>query len=395
MREVETDRLPVNIVCFSGVDWDSYRQRPQHLMLAFADRGHRVVYVDNLGTRPPHPADLKRITRRLRNWLRAKSYARSSETERNIVVESPIVPPIPQLDLARRVTRVLVGRRLRRKLVTERPLVVWTYLPLRVIRDVAGDLAADLLVYDWADDAAAHVLTHSARHKRRISQWEDETAREADLVFVASKELLRRRGQQNPKTFLMPHGVSSSGPQHPAPASVTGATRPRIGFVGGLTPWTDIDLLDDLAESRPLWSFVLVGPIRTKVDGLRKRENVILLGERPHDEIPALLSAFDAAIIPYRVEPAIQAASPIKLREYLAQGLPVVSVDLPEVREFVPPVRVASDRDGFLRALDDAVTEGKRVPPDFNRSWERCADEMEQLILRELTGARGWEQDRA
>ena len=75
---------------------------------------------------------------------------------------------------------------------------MWTYLPLPVIADTAKALGADLLVYDWSDDASEHVLSRSARQRRRIGGWEEEMAGRADVVFVASEELLRSRG--SPRT---------------------------------------------------------------------------------------------------------------------------------------------------------------------------------------------------
>jgi glycosyltransferase involved in cell wall biosynthesis len=105
---------------------------------------------------------------------------------------------------------------------------------------------------------------------------------------------------------------------------------------------------------------------------------VILTGERPHEEIPSYLAGFDVAIIPYRVSPAMAAASPVKLREYLAAGLPVVSVDVPEVREFGPTVRVASGPVEFLEHIEAAVVEkrARRRKVPKTASWDERADEM-------------------
>lgn len=375
---------PWTIVCFAGVDWQSHRQRPQALMASFAEQGHRVLYIDNLGTRMPRPADARRVLRRLANWLRTSRRSPARE-DRGVKVDSPVVLPLQHLTPVRWIGRVTLARRLRRRVPTTRPLVIWTYLPLPVISDVARALDADLLVYDWADDAAEHVLTRSKQHRRRISRWEDEMAGRADLLLVASAELLRRRGSPNHRTFVVPHGVQSvnddGGPLLPI---VAGSRHPRVGLIGSISEWIDIGLLDRLAEARPGWSFIMVGPIKTKVDRLRRRQNVILTGERPYEEIPTLLSSLDAAVVPYRVAPAIEAASPVKLREYLAFGLPVVSVDIPEVRPFVPPVEVASGPNEFLDALERAVVRGRRPPDYVPPTWDDTAQEIAGLIERAL-----------
>jgi len=380
-------RGPWTIVCFSGVEWTSHRRRSHLLMSEFARRGHRVLYVDNLGTRLPRLRDTKRVVRRLRNWLRSSRGSRPTSPA-GIQVDSPIVPPLQNVRVVRAVARRLLVRRLRRQMPPGRPLLVWTYVPLPVVADVAEDLEADLLVYDWSDDAAEHVLTKSRRVRERIGRWEDAMATRADLLLVASAELLRRRGSSNPRTYVVPHGAQPAhGAEHAPLPEIAGLPHPRVGFVGSITEWIDLDLVNRLARARPHWSFVMVGPVKTRLGSVAKRANVVFTGERPYEEIPAYLSAFDTAIIPYRIAPAIEAASPLKLREYLVHGLPVVSVDIPEVRPFHPPVRLAASSEEFLAAIEQALQEGRREPDPGTGlwSWEECSDEISRLIENALT----------
>jgi glycosyltransferase involved in cell wall biosynthesis len=249
-----------------------------------------------------------------------------------------------------------------------------------VIRDVTRRLDAALLVYDWADDASAHVLTRSGAHRRRLAGWEDEMAAAADVTFLSSAELMRRRGAVCRHAVLMPHGA----PVVPADAEPPPAQRrehlgkPRIGFVGSITEFTDLPLVEGLARARPDWSFVLVGPARVSVKALASLPNVTLVGAVPHPEVLALLPSLDAAIIPYHVTPATEAASPVKVHEYLAFGLPVVSVDIPEVRDLEPGVAVATGTEGFLAALDDAVCRGRQPPATGGQraSWAEQVETM-------------------
>jgi glycosyltransferase involved in cell wall biosynthesis len=209
-------------------------------------------------------------------------------------------------------------------------------------------------------------------------------------VFVASAELLRRRGSSNPRTHVVPHGVPPRPARAaPEPEALRGLPRPRVGFVGSISEWTDLDLVRGLAEARADWSFVLVGPVKAKADRLRGKPNLLLTGERPHEEIPGFLAAFDAAIIPYRVTPATEAASPVKLREYLAQGLPVVSVDVPEVRPFSPPVELAAGVDGFVEALERAIARGRGTPArEAAPGWASRVDEMIAKASEALAASR-------
>jgi len=262
--------------------------------------------------------------------------------------------------------------------------VVWTYLPLPAVRAVANRLEADLLVYDWCDDASARSLAKGAYRKRKIGRWEDAMATEADLVFVAAEEMLRRRRPANPNTHLIAHGVVAGHQVGPAPESVLNMPGPRIGYIGTIGRWTDTELLRRLAVASPEWSFVLVGPVRKPVGELERLENVLMMGERPHEEVPSLLSAFDAAVVPYLVSDSTTSASPLKVREYLQHGVPVVSVDLPDIRPLSPPVRLASGPVGFKEQLTAAMAGSTPDPSSSIGSWDDRAEWMAELLLERL-----------
>jgi glycosyltransferase involved in cell wall biosynthesis len=373
--------LSWSILCFSGIDWDYNRQRPHWIMSSLAERGASVLYVDNVGLRLPRPADLRRVIHRLSIWADS-SRRPSTEVRPRILRDAPIVPPLQHFGPIRRVASRMLVRRLGPRLGPQRPLIVWTYLPAPAIADAAEALGADLLVYDWADDASVHILTPRERHRRRVAAWEDQMLARADVVFVASEELLRRRGSPNPRTFLVPHGVPFLAEDDP-PALVLRAPRPRIGFVGTLSEWVDFDLLKTVVAARPGWSFVFVGPVRTQVKSFVRMPNVFALGPRPHEEIGGVLSALDVALIPYRLTAAMSVASPVKLHEYLAKGLPVVSTDLPEVRPYSPPVRIASGAEAFLSAIEEGLEQG-HTSPRAGTAWDQRVDTMVDHVMQTL-----------
>jgi glycosyltransferase involved in cell wall biosynthesis len=351
-------------------------------MRSLVERGATVTYVENIGTRLPRPSDASRVLRKVRRWARSTAAKQPPEVEARIRVDSPVVLPYQHLDAVRSMGLRTLMRRLGRRAAARRPLVVWTYLPMPVIRDFARAAGADALVYDWCDDAAAHVLSKSEKQRRRIARWEDEMVAAADVVFVASQSLLDARGSSNPNTLVVPHG----SPRRQGRAQERRANgAPTVGFVGSITQWTDLELVDRLAAERPDWRFVMVGPVKTRVGALRRRGNVVFTGERPHEEIPGYLDSFDVAIIPYRITAATTAASPLKLREYLASGLPVVSVDVPEVHGFGDDVEIASDADGFLAAIERAVATGRRpAAAAAQGSWEERVEEMAGRVTEAL-----------
>lgn len=386
-RAAETGTGPTggrryDIICFSGVDWDSHWQRPHHLMRVIAGWGHRVIFVDNLGVRLPRLRDLPRVGRRLRRQMRARnSLAEPRLIPHGIRVHSPLIPPLHQISPLRGLARSALRRRITDHLSNDGErsdgLIVWTYLPLPIIRELADGSEADLLVYDWADDASEHMIAATRSHRRRVAQWEDQMAARADLVFMASTELHDRRRPPPNKTFLITHGSHVADGAREIPVPIASIAPPRIGFVGSVSDSVDVELLDWMARQRPNWNLLMVGPVKTDVGPLNNRNNVHMLGEQPHERISSFMAAFDVAVVPYRLTPATLRASSIKLREYLAHGLPVVSVDFPDARHFEDQIEIASDRRSFLEAVERCI--GMRPRPRRLaelETWDGRAAEM-------------------
>jgi glycosyltransferase involved in cell wall biosynthesis len=153
----------------------------------------------------------------------------------------------------------------------------------------------------------------------------------------------------------------------------------RIAFVGSISQVVDIALLDELAAQNPLWSFVLAGPARVPLRQLSRHPNVLIMGERSADDVATLLGECDVGIIPYlRTTRGLDTVSPLKLQDYLARGLPVVSVDIPEVRGY-DDVELASGVAGFAAAIQRALERG-RGPGRVAGSWADAVGEMVQHI---------------
>ena len=191
-----------------------------------------------------------------------------------------------------------------------------------------------------------------------VVQDEERLLRMADVVFVTAQALLETRRKLHSNVHLVPNAAdyehfARSVP--PAPELVR-LPSPIIGYVGALAPWVDYELLRFLAESRPSWSFVFVGPILSDVSPLRGLANVHLLGYRAYPSLPSYLAGFDVCIIPFRMNDLIEATNPVKFYEYLAAGKPVVATPLPEILPFSGVVRVADSPESFLEAVEESIT---------------------------------------
>ena len=156
----------------------------------------------------------------------------------------------------------------------------------------------------------------------------------------------------------MPHGVDyehfSKAVSHhlPAPADIADIPHPRLGFFGLIRDWVDLDLLADVARRRPDWHLVLIGDSTIDLSPYQCLANMHFLGRKPYAELPAYCKEFDAGLVPFKINELTKAVNPIKLREYLAAGLPVVSTPLPEVKACGPWVRIAADAEEFVGAVE-------------------------------------------
>ncbi len=163
-----------------------------------------------------------------------------------------------------------------------------------------------------------------------------------------------------------------------------------IGYFGSLHEWIDFELIEFLARARPQWTFLLVGHVATEPGALRSLPNVVLAGAQPYPSLPQWARAFDAAIIPYRLNRQVANANPLKLREYLATGKPVVSVRNPEIEKFSGWVRIADDRETFLAALDEAIGDqgaeasARRMAAVADQSWDRRVEDVVAQVAKKL-----------
>jgi len=238
--------------------------------------------------------------------------------------------------------------------IPHRHLWSFTYnVPSEAVREGAR------LVYDVIDHPDVFP------YPRGLLRRNHETGlREAAMVFAVSRPLWEEARGRRPDAAYLPNGVEFdrfAAPPDPASiperlAAARSVGRPVAGFVGALARWVDTELLAALAAARPDWDLAIVGEeLDDSFAGLLRqgRPNVLFLGPRPYAAIPSILSAFDAGLIPFRLGPEGASASPIKMYEYLAAGLPVVATPLPECAG-VPEVSVGRDAQAFADLLERA-----------------------------------------
>jgi glycosyltransferase involved in cell wall biosynthesis len=222
-----------------------------------------------------------------------------------------------------------------------------------------------------------------------VAEMDEKITRVADVVFVASETLLEEKCRYRQDVFLSPHGVdfdhfsrparSSSRPERPA--DLPEWDGPIVGFFGLLERWIDLDLLAHIAESRPNWLLLLIGHEASPLGTLKDLPNVLAMGPRSFSELPSYASFFDVAILPYRLTEQVLHSNPIKLREYLAAGKPVVSVRFPHTESFKHVIYLADGYDQFVMGIERALREDtdklreERLSSVASSTWEARAQE--------------------
>ncbi|MGV9302136.1 glycosyltransferase [Nonomuraea sp. NPDC003727] len=381
---------PPGYVCFSAQDWWYHnRAHSDFQLMRHLSAQRRVLVVNSIGLRMPVPGrstnTLRRIGRKLRSV--AKFVRRPAP---DFYVMSPLPLPLYGSSLGRKASALLVRAQVAAvcaALGLRRPVVVVT---LPTAWDVVRPMPRRALVFNRSD-------RHSAFPEgggQAVKDMETRLLRHADSVVYVSRTLMAEDAAlAGDRAHFLDHGVDLAHftrvPAERWPADVRRLPGPRVGFFGALDDFVvDFDLLERVALELPEVSLVLIGDANGPIERLTRHPNVHWLGFRPYELIPAYGSAFDVALMPWLDNDWIRHANPIKLKEYLALGLPVVSTDYGELSRYTDRVRVAAGADLFVKAIRVSLAEGPPRPPDALRAsvlgddWSVRAAELRALAER-------------
>jgi len=389
----------MDIICFAN-DWDGDPLSKKHIMRRLARRGARVLWVNSLGNRAPKLGDAKD---RLRAVRKVSRFARSAwdgprEVDRNIWVVDPIAAPVYGSRWAARANAVFVGAHVRNAAwrLGMRDPVHYSFVPASAW--VAGQLGESALVYHAADEYSAF----GGADARAILALEEELLRRADLYIACSAPLLESKAPRvRGRSILVRHGVEHDhfaralDPTTEIPEALRALPKPVVGFVGLIAEWVDLDLMGRLADrlAERGGSLALVGDVRgadaDKLAALVARPNVHHAGRRPYSELPGWCRGFAVGILPFVVNELTRNANPLKLREYLAAGLPVVSTDIPESRALAAQcpdgLVVAGENElvpvtSAIAASPEAGPQAARSEAVADESWDHQVDHIARAI---------------
>lgn len=347
-------------IWFAAQDWWYHNQAHSDFQLMKeVSRKRPVLVVNSLGLRVPAPSTStnpgRRILRKVRSMARLMK--RPLPDYPNFHVFTPFMLPVyGNTGLLSRINAGLIRMQVR---VAARlaglPPAPAIGVTIPTAWPVVAKMKRAALLFNRSDLHSAFPEANGAW----VAALERELLINSDHVLYVSHELMKRDSEVvGSRAYFLDHGVdldhfSPDVDVHPDVASIP---QPRVGFFGGLDDYVvDTGLLEETARQLPDASLVLIGDATCSMDELTALPNVHWLGFRPYNDIPALGRGFTVAIMPWLDNEWIRFANPIKLKEYLALGLPVVSTDYPEVDAYREQISVAASRSEFVPRIRAAI----------------------------------------
>jgi glycosyltransferase involved in cell wall biosynthesis len=382
-------------IIYFGNDWSAENRTSSHHVAEGLATRACVLYVDSPGLRAPkaNGRDLRKLCRKLMSAARRPQRV-GDRMWRMSVPQIPFrrLPFVRQLNVA--LGRLLVKRALRH--LGFGRTISWFAVPHPgFLANAFGEAA---VIYYCIDDYAALPDVDA----RAVAEMDAHLTHQADQVFVASSRMLEAKRRLKPSTVLSPHGVdvalfrTASDPLLAIAPAARSLPRPVIGFYGLIEEWIDLDLIADLARRRPRWTFLMIGRLAVDAGPLKALPNVVFAGPQPYRSLPNWARAFDVAIIPYRLTRQVVNSAPLKLREYLATGIPVVAVPAPEIERHAGLVRLARGPEQFIREIEAALhtdtdaDRARRIAAMSAMTWDARVSEVVDIVEHRI-----WEKEQS
>ncbi|OKH44309.1 glycosyltransferase family 1 protein [Phormidium tenue] len=362
------------MICFSHLRWDFVYQRPQHLLSRCA-QARRVFVVEEPIAVPDETSWLDISKRDCGVWIVVPHISESLSDEGFT------------LSLQQLLNTLFAEAQIQQP-------ILWYYTPMAV--PFTHHLPASAVVYDCMDELSAFKGAHP-----QLQAWEARLFELADLVFTGGHSLYEAKQHQHSSVHAFPSSIDAAHFAQarqplPEPHDQANIPHPRLGFYGVIDERLDLELLDGIAQARPDWHLVMVGPI-AKIDSesLPQRPNIHYLGSKSYQELPHYLAGWDVALLLFARNESTRFISPTKTPEYLAGGKPVVSTSIKDV---VRPygdenlVHIADTVPEFVAAIAAALAQGQThsdwldrvdarlAQTSWDLTWQAMNDRIEAAI---------------
>lgn len=383
---------------YVGIDsWYSIHQRPQHLARCLSAY-FRVLYVD-----PSCYTLLGYIRNRMLGdkTRNLKSVVEQIQDDLYLFRPNPLLPfPLKgkwwNEQILRALSSTLLG--VMAQLNIQKPILVLSW-PLDF--PLAGTLGESLLCYDCMDHYAAFAL-HDQERAALVSRYEQALVGRANVIFASSRAIQERLHDHRHIVHIVRNAVSSSFLDYKsgekgsvAPADWPAGDGPVIGYIGMIAEWFDMLAVTELARRNPTWRFVIIGPSSLDLSRYASIPNLHFLGSKAHSDLPNYVSRFDVGLIPFVLNELTLEVNPVKVYEYFALGIPVVSSRLPELAEYEGLVKLAGNTEEFVELTEKSVQEQMETGCDSDNhkvaskkrreiacanTWKMRAQSIKELI---------------
>jgi glycosyltransferase involved in cell wall biosynthesis len=384
-----------SIICFAGEDWWYHHQHSKnHIMRRLARAGNRVIFVNSISMGLPalgSPDLLSKIKRKLRSYAKPVRI-----TEEGIVVVSPPVIPFYSSRLARAINRWLLVAQIKMLMVAfdMRSPVLWIAIP--TAHEVVGRLGEQALIYQVSDKYDANQMDHSTA-SNVIARMHEELLERADLIYYSGRKLyeddcaahpeIAGKARRLEQAVDYEHFASATSREWVEPDDIAAVPHPRLGYFGAIDSWLmDQELIRHVSLKRPEWQWVLIGLRASPLD-IESLGNVRYLGSKPYSSMPSYAASFDVCVLPWVTgNEFVNYGSPIKVREYLATGKPVVITPLYEYEPLDGILRISRGYDDFIAKIEDSLANESVEKRDARQqavkesTWDARAEEVSKEI---------------
>lgn len=355
-----------------GEDWQSHPSSTQHIFKELA-KSHDIVWINSIGMRKPtiKLLDVKRVFYKLKSLVLKKRHTEESAGN-NSKLKDHTLPILPWHDnkLVKAFNKWIFNKK---SFVDNEPIIYWVSVPTAIY--LINLRPIDKIVYYCGDDFSAlagvdHLM---------VEPLERELILKADLIYVVSEFLSSKMPKH--KVKLLSHGVDFDlfNNKKQKAVELSNINKPVIGFYGSLNAWLDKELLQKLALERPQYQIMLIGNIIENFDSLLSLNNVSHVPAVEHHKLATFSQHWHVSILPFVDNAQIRACDPLKLKEYLATGTPIVSTNFAAVRPYQEAVLIADSMNAFIERVDYAISisdeqklNWRQTQADYakNHSWQ-------------------------